>query len=87
MGQKWRTEGGNSDREDDGQKLTWASVEVVCVFSNPRWRRGAPPTVWRPGWSGTFTVRHHGSPGGSRVEIHQPGGLHAVELFTRSGYF
>lgn len=37
MGQKWRMDGGNSNREDEGQKLIWGSVDVGCVFSNQRW--------------------------------------------------
>lgn len=31
---------GNSDREDKGQNLIWASVDVGCVFSSQRWWRG-----------------------------------------------
>lgn len=37
MGQKWKMDGVNSDIEDKGKKLIWASVDVGCVFSNQRW--------------------------------------------------
>ena len=37
MGEKWKTDGVNSDIEDKGQKLIWASVDVDCVFSSQWW--------------------------------------------------
>lgn len=37
MGQKWKMDGENPDREDQGQNLMWASVDVGCEFSNQRW--------------------------------------------------